>query len=116
MVRGNAVGECLFYGAGAGRMPTASAMVADIVDTFCRGNGRKYIDWGPEQPERFVDPNKVCSRWYVRYVGDSDLPGARCISGNGFRAAITEVMDRPALDALLKRASAEAASIFRVLD
>ena len=65
-VRGNAVGDTLFYGAGAGRMPTASAMVADIIDTFRRGNGRKFIDWGPEQPERLVSPAEVPTRWYVR--------------------------------------------------
>jgi len=116
MVRGNAVGECLFYGAGAGRMPTASAMVADIIDTFRRGNGRKYINWGPEQPERFADPDTVVSRWYVRYLGDSDLPGARCVIGNGCRAAVTELMDRPALDVLLKAAGADAVSVFRILD
>ena len=66
VVRGNAVGETLFYGAGAGRMPTASAMVADIIDTFRRGNGRKFIDWGPEQPERLVGPGEVPTRWYAR--------------------------------------------------
>ena len=65
-VHGNAVGDTLFYGAGAGRMPTASAMVADIIDTFRRGNGRKFIDWGPEQPERLVSPYDVPVRWYVR--------------------------------------------------
>ena len=73
MVRGNAVGECLFYGAGAGRMPTASAMVADIIDTFRRGNGRKFIDWGPEQPERFVDPAEVPTRWYIRTDEGAEL-------------------------------------------
>lgn len=65
-VRGNAVGETLFYGAGAGRMPTASAMVADMIDTMRRGTGRKFIDWGPEQPERLVDAAQVPTRWYVR--------------------------------------------------
>lgn len=65
-VRGNAVGDTMFYGAGAGRMPTASAMVADIIDTFRRGNGKKYIDWGPEQPERMVSPEDVPTRWYIR--------------------------------------------------
>ena len=47
-------------------MPTASAMVADIIDTFRRGNGKKFIDWGPEQPERLVSPDEVPTRWYVR--------------------------------------------------
>ncbi|EGD50098.1 homoserine dehydrogenase, partial [Thermoanaerobacter ethanolicus JW 200] len=32
LVDGNAVGEVMFYGQGAGMMPTASAVVADIMD------------------------------------------------------------------------------------
>ena len=70
MVRGNAVGECMFYGAGAGRMPTASAMVADILETFRRGNGRKFIDWGPEKSDGIVSPEDVPTRWYVRTAED----------------------------------------------
>ena len=114
-VRGNAVGETLFYGAGAGRMPTASAMVADILDTFRRGNGRKFIDWGPEIPERFVDPDTVPSRWFVRYSGGCvSAFSEECISDNGFCAAITPAMDRAALMAQL--AGLEVESVFRVLD
>jgi homoserine dehydrogenase len=99
MVRGNAVGETLFYGAGAGRMPTASAMVSDILDTFRRGNGRKFIDWGPERPERLVDPDEVATRWYLR-------------SAEGWE--ITEPMTRAALAE--KLAGRTPLSLFRVLD
>ena len=114
-VRGNAVGETLFYGAGAGRMPTASAMVADILDTFRRGSGRKFIDWGPEIPERFVDPDTVPSRWFVRYSGGCvSAFSEECISDNGFCAAITPPMDRRTLAAQLDGLKVE--SIFRVLD
>ncbi len=114
-VRGNAVGETLFYGAGAGRMPTASAMVADILDTMRRGNGRKFIDWGPEIPERFVDPDEVPSRWFVRYSGDCGSAFAdKCVSGDGCSAAITGPMDRKALQALI--GGLEVKSVFRVLD
>ena len=98
-VRGNAVGETLFYGAGAGRMPTASAMVADIIDTMRRGNSRKFIDWGPEQPERFVDPAQVPTRWYVR-------------TADG--AYITEPME--CQEAIARSAGAKLLSLFPVLD
>lgn len=118
VVRGSAVGECLFYGAGAGRMPTASAMVADILDTFRRGNGRKFIDWGPEQPERFVSPDAVPSRWYVRYTGGcgNGSFAEQCVSADGFCAAVTAPMERAALDAALANAGVEAVRVFRVLD
>lgn len=114
-VTGNAVGECLFYGAGAGRMPTASAMVADILDTFRRGNGKKFINWGPERPERFVHPDDVPSRWYVRWSGSCSAPfAAACITEGTHSAAVTEPMLRSALDEMLR--GVEILSVFRVCD
>ena len=114
-VRGNAVGETLFYGAGAGRMPTASAMVADILDTMRRGNGRKFIDWGPEQPERFVDPDAVATRWYVRFAdGCGSAFADSCVREGEWCAAVTAPMDRKALLAQLD--GLEVAGVFRVLD
>lgn len=114
MVRGNAVGETLFYGAGAGRMPTASAMVADILDTMRRGNGRKYIEWGPEEPDRFVNPDEIPSRWYVRYTGTVCPFSENWTSENGFCAAITKRIDRKTLNEHLEYL--EVQSVFRVLD
>jgi len=99
MIRGNAVGETMFYGAGAGRMPTASAMVADMIDTMRRGNARKFIDWGPEQPERFVHPAAVPTRWYVRTAAGCE---------------ITEPLTHH--DARVRYAGAEILSMFPVLD
>ena len=116
VVHGNAVGECLFYGAGAGRMPTASAMVADIIDTMRRGDGRKFIDWGPEQPRRFVPPETLPFRWYVRCQnGCASGVLEQCVSDNGECAGLTA---RPMPLAELKEAlgGAEILSAFRVLD
>ncbi|MCD8256399.1 MAG: homoserine dehydrogenase, partial [Oscillospiraceae bacterium] len=114
VVRGNAVGECLFYGAGAGRMPTASAMVADILDTFRRGNGRKFIDWGEEQPERFVDPMDVPSAWYVRYTGSAALQLAPAVSDGVEHAGITPRMTPRALEDYLS--GVQVLNRFRVLE
>lgn len=41
MAEGNAVGPVMFYGLGAGKMPTASAVVADIMETKRSNNGSK---------------------------------------------------------------------------
>ena len=41
MVEGNAVGPVMFYGLGAGKMPTASAVVADIMEAVKSKNGSK---------------------------------------------------------------------------
>ncbi|MCF0120186.1 MAG: homoserine dehydrogenase, partial [Oscillospiraceae bacterium] len=45
VVKGNAIGEVLFYGAGAGKYPTASAVVADVIDASKHIKARKYIGW-----------------------------------------------------------------------
>ena len=114
-VRGNAVGETLFYGAGAGRMPTASAMVADILDTMRRGNGRKFIEWGPEKPGCLVAPDDVPARWFVRCAGECvSALAVDCVSENGFCAAVTEPMLRAQLAE--KLGGADVKSIFRVMD
>ncbi|MCR5041681.1 MAG: homoserine dehydrogenase [Clostridia bacterium] len=47
MVRGDAVGVTMFYGRGAGKMPTASAVVGDIADCVCLGRNTKTgYGWG----------------------------------------------------------------------
>ena len=47
-VHGNVLGDAMFYGSGAGKLPTASAVVADIVDMTKHKNTNIYIDWSPE--------------------------------------------------------------------
>lgn len=45
VVRGDAIGDVMFYGRGAGKLPTASAVVADVIDAVKHFHARKYIDW-----------------------------------------------------------------------
>lgn len=66
VVHGNALGNAMFYGAGAGRRPTASAVVADVIDAVKHTKARKYLDWDDAVPGWFVDSGTVSSRWYVR--------------------------------------------------
>ena len=58
MVRGDATGDVVFYGKGAGKLPTASAVVADIIDCVKHFKARKYLFWEDAKPdyvERFED-------------------------------------------------------------
>ena len=75
-VRGNAIGEAMFYGPGAGSLPTASAVVADIIDvsrdivthSFGRLNCTCYR-------EKVLCPiEKTQSSYYVRLLVE-DTPG-----------------------------------------
>ncbi len=70
MVDGDTVGQTLFYGRGAGRNATASAVVADIVDVGLNlkfGSHRRVPAFriGP-QFNKLVDINAIESRYYIR--------------------------------------------------
>jgi homoserine dehydrogenase len=77
-VYGNAVGHALFYGRGAGRMPTASAVVADIVNVAMGVTqlGFKHLNIFPDSaPRAQVAPiSELNSRYYLRLVA-RDQPG-----------------------------------------
>ena len=47
-VKGNMLGESMFYGSGAGKLPTASAVVGDIIDMARHLNEHMRLDWEPE--------------------------------------------------------------------
>jgi len=65
-VNGNAIGDAMFYGRGAGKLPTASAVVADVVD-IAKDPKRDFRNqWGPGSKELVVSPDLLASRWYVR--------------------------------------------------
>lgn len=66
VVRGNAIGDVMFYGRGAGKLPTASAVVADIIDAVKHLHARKYIDWAEGNPELVYDSRNLASKYYIR--------------------------------------------------
>jgi len=66
IVRGNAIGEVMFYGAGAGKLPTASAVVADVIDAVKHIGARKWLSWEDGADELIYDSALLESRWYVR--------------------------------------------------
>ncbi len=77
-VVGDAVGDTLFYGRGAGMMPTASAVVGDLVDVIVGRAGLTFraLNLWPDSPEplTLADPNKVHRRYYLRFF-IQDRPG-----------------------------------------
>ncbi|MCR4771801.1 MAG: homoserine dehydrogenase [Oscillospiraceae bacterium] len=66
IVRGNAVGECMFYGRGAGSIPTASAVVGDMIEAVLHREKRRGIGWDADSSCRASDGAGLVSRWYVR--------------------------------------------------
>jgi len=68
-VTGNAVGDAMFYGRGAGKLPTASAVVGDIADIAKDVKTRKCNEWGPGSQDLIQSPDALTFRWYVRANG-----------------------------------------------
>ena len=70
VVRGNAAGDVLFVGAGAGKLPTASAVAADIVDAAKHLHERKLLNWEEGGDDLAIDPIQLESAWYVKTNAD----------------------------------------------
>jgi len=66
VVRGNAVGDITLCGAGAGKLPTASAVVADVIDAVKHLYARKWISWDDGSPQLLADSQQLETAWYVR--------------------------------------------------
>ena len=122
-VKGNAIGDVMFYGRGAGKLPTASAVVADVIDAAKHRDEKKRVFWAEGGEDTTVSPDGLASAWYVRGSGDAGavqaaLPGARLLARAdapaGEFALLTGPMTRPELDG--KLAGAEPLSVFRLLD
>lgn len=68
VVKGNAVGEVMFYGRGAGELPTASACVSDVLECLRRSPRQEEIGWSADY-SGFIDPLEVSTRFYFRIEG-----------------------------------------------
>lgn len=66
LVRGDAIGDVVFYGKGAGKLPTASAVVADVIDCAKHVGRKKAFGWGPSEDDYVVDYKTLTTSLYVR--------------------------------------------------
>ncbi len=69
-VRGNMLGDAMFYGKGAGKLPTASAVVADVVDAVKHKGANIITNWSSEKQD-LLDIKDAKHRFFVR-VKESD--------------------------------------------
>ncbi|MFP3154275.1 homoserine dehydrogenase [Lachnospiraceae bacterium ZAX-1] len=68
-VHGNVLGDAMFYGSGAGKLPTASAVVADIVDIVKHLGTTIAIEWSSKKLD-LIDCKNAASRFFVRTTDD----------------------------------------------
>ena len=70
-VNGNMLGDAMFYGSGAGKLPTASAVVADVVDE-AKHLHRNIMTMWKEEKLQLEDKADSKRRFFVRIKGDKE--------------------------------------------
>lgn len=78
MARGDMVGDVMFFGRGAGSLPTASAVVADVLDEVRYGTAvHSSLFWEPAEPFEGLYMDNTPSTYYIRAknIPASVLPG-----------------------------------------
>lgn len=100
-VRGNMLGDSMFYGSGAGKLPTASAVAGDIVDAAMAAGNEGYF-WTEEKAE-LADISTVENRFFVRTAASAEeikaaFGSAELIEGvkDGETGFVTEKMSETA--------------------
>lgn len=93
LVSAEAVGELMFYGKGAGRIPTAGAVLADIVEVI-KHLGSKQLPpsvWERADASELADFKSVPNKFYCRVKGERIPENARLVSfKDGECAFVTE--------------------------
>ena len=84
MIRGNAVGDVMFYGRGAGDLPTASAVMGDVMDAVQHRAKRRELGWS--ESAELADFAGLSMKWYLRGdfpapEGSAELSGGAVIAG-----------------------------------
>lgn len=132
LVRGDATGDVVFYGKGAGKLPTASAVVSDIIDAVKASGTVKALQWEDSKGGNVADYRFQSVAFYVRAEGDPGkiIAKAKALFGDvqvlgrvgrpGNEAAfVTPVLQEAQLEEKIGRLEAEAGQVLskiRVLD
>ena len=121
-VTGNAIGDVMFYGRGAGKLPTASAVVADVIDIAKDLKKDRHNGWEEGAPDLVVSPDGLASPWYVRARMSADEARKRCgevqlLARSGAPAGEAAFLTGPMTEPELreKLSGADVGSLFRVL-
>lgn len=69
LVRGDATGDVLMYGKGAGSLATASAVVGDVIDCASYDTERKFFGWEDKKEDYLADYLECETALYVRATG-----------------------------------------------
>ncbi len=130
LVRGDAIGDVVFYGRGAGKLPTASAVVADVIDCARHTQRRKFFDWEDSVEDYVVDYLDIKHPFFVRAITDDVAAAKQAVAAQfgdvqyltyegaaaneiGF---VTAAVTQREFDAKIATAGIEVGSVIRVTD
>ena len=91
-VHGNVLGDAMFYGSGAGKLPTASAVVADVVDEARHLNRSIMAFWSSKKLE-LTDISNSSRKFFVRVKGtpEENLAKVQEVFGNVQPVVVADV-------------------------
>lgn len=117
-VHGNVLGDAMFYGSGAGKLPTASAVVADVVEIAKNLDCNIAVEWNSKKLE-LVDYKGTEKRYFVRTAAAAAAVEAafgsveyvRADGVDGELGFITECMS----EALYEKKAAELGNVLQMI-
>lgn len=117
-INGSFVGDVMFYGRGAGMLPTASAVVADIIDVMENRGKNLKMSW-TESPDKYLITEDIhAAKYYLRVRGGSAPDGAVSVGTYGEYAYITPPLTEAELSEYIQKlesTGAQAVRQFKVL-
>ena len=126
VVNGDETGDVMFYGKGAGKSPTASAVVADVIDCAKHLKARKYLNWADGDTDYVVKLDEVTQLYVYASANDYDalvnsvenvFPDVKIIK-NKFKnelAFITEKAKESELQEKINKLSADKVKVMHTL-
>lgn len=95
LVKGDCTGDVMFYGKGAGKLPTASAVVADVVDCAKHLKARKRIFWTDSDGSQVASYKDSKTAMYIRVVGKGEMaqslfPDSEIMKADGNTVLMTQ--------------------------
>lgn len=107
LVKGNVIGDVMFYGAGAGKLPTASAVVADVVDAAKHIKTNIMTLWSSKK--LVLDDIKNSSKkFFVRIEGAADSAASKAAEVFGEGTKVVTLEDMPGEFAVITPSMTEA--------
>lgn len=120
VVKGNIVGEVLFYGPGAGKLPTASAVVADIIDVAKNSRAGELTEWKLSEESISGDSRELKTAWFVRTAENPEkmkklVPASKLICSKDEKYSYY-VGEMSKIDLMKMLEETNVFSAFRILD